>query len=268
MTWRIWLWVYRRRISTHILTRRMTTIWSSQALEVTHFNSHPHKEDDTDGTQSQNRTSISTHILTRRMTVIVGILSLALHFNSHPHKEDDIEQFLICGVWNISTHILTRRMTIMCGQNVEEQVYFNSHPHKEDDRNIQWWDLVKQYFNSHPHKEDDVIRFPACKCHIFISTHILTRRMTIKHPFPSLIMTHFNSHPHKEDDRRTAHDHSRSWYFNSHPHKEDDYSFWKKLGVTRISTHILTRRMTLYPGSYRYSTGISTHILTRRMTQQ
>ncbi len=54
---------------------------------------------------------------------------------------------------------------------------FNSHPHKEDDLWHIIWTVSVHPFNSHPHKEDDresiSNRSPA-----FLSTHILTRRMT------------------------------------------------------------------------------------------
>ena len=56
-----------------------------------------------------------------------------------------------------------------------------------------------------------------------ISTHILTKRMTL-----SLYKTldwniHFNSHPHEEDDNCNLRLCFCSFYFNSHPHEEDDH---------------------------------------------
>ena len=76
-------------------------------------------------------------------------------------------------------------------------------------------------FNSHPHKEDDeeaaIVRM------IFdLSTHILTRRMTVLH----------------------IHSHHSTESFNSHPHKEDDVNHCGSNVYGRLSTHILTRRMT------------------------
>ena len=77
-----------------------------------------------------------------------------------------------------------------------------------------------------------------------ISTHILTKRMTISlrqsknttryfnsHPheeddsfplqyFP--VSLYFNSHPHEEDDNKKVNNHHDNKYFNSHPHEEDD----------------------------------------------
>ena len=57
-------------------------------------------------------------------------------------------------------------------------------------------------------------------------------------------------------------------YFNSHPHKEDDFDFCRSIWPIYISTHILTRRMTIVYHNRTCSFDISTHILTRRMTNQ
>ena len=55
-------------------------------------------------------------------------------------------------------------------------------------------------------------------------------------------------------------------YFNSHPHEEDDVTCGSRTIWFNISTHILTRRMTLAGGDPPKIDDISTHILTRRMT--
>ena len=123
---------------------------------------------------------------------------------------------------NISTHILTRRMT-----------------------------AKKRYNVSRRH----------------ISTHILTRRMTWRSPGRNGGMEYFNSHPHEEDDSTGVPSWTCQPYFNSHPHEEDDV--FRSCGRLRyyISTHILTRRMTVGKAGRSYGQGISTHILTRRMTR-
>ena len=99
-----------------------------------HFNSHPHKEDD---------------------FTFLHLIVDVLYFNSHPHKEDD--PCADCELYkkNISTHILTRRMTCCAGLNKVKKSHFNSHPHKEDDVVPCSIYLPGRYFNSHPHKEDD-----------------------------------------------------------------------------------------------------------------
>ena len=100
------------------------------------------------------------------------------------------------------------------------------------------------YFNSHPHEEDDSIDayIPTV---IYISTHILTKRMTLPLLICLFHLFHFNSHPHEEDD---------------------GISQWKFNGIN-ISTHILTKRMTLVSVLKVHTVyDISTHILTKRMT--
>ena len=58
-------------ISTHILTKRMTTHDRLSVPHQSHFNSHPHEEDD---------------------YLFAHLLALHHHFNSHPHEEDDCER--------------------------------------------------------------------------------------------------------------------------------------------------------------------------------
>ena len=61
----------------------------------------------------------------------------------------------------------------------------------------------------------------------------------------------------------------RTWnfYFNSHPHEEDDDSLRLLNCHADISTHILTKRMTITAVFFQKTTDISTHILTKRMTK-
>ena len=101
------------------------------------------------------------------------------------------------------------------------------------------------YFNSHPHEEDD--GFPQCafQSDTFISTHILTKRMTgdeYSNYIPIIISTHILT------KRMTVnHNHFsifQSLYFNSHPHEEDDNIHSRSTWNYVISTHILTKRMT------------------------
>ena len=103
--------------------------------------------------------------------------------------------------------------------------------------------MVPFYFNSHPHEEDDEgISFKEFR--ISISTHILTRRMTVSYMHTGVII-YISTHilTRRMTSRTVIHDSSGA-----------------------ISTHILTRRMTKCFGFFRVSIRISTHILTRRMT--
>ena len=61
------------KISTHILTKRMTSLVMGGIWEQQYFNSHPHEEDDLYvGQKMVKWLEISTHILTRRMTAILN----------------------------------------------------------------------------------------------------------------------------------------------------------------------------------------------------
>ena len=57
-----------------------------------------------------------------------------------------------------------------------------------------------------------------------ISTHSLTRRLTVVSPSEESKNEYFNSQPHKEADHFTTF--RKTWliYFNSQPHKEADTS--------------------------------------------
>ena len=59
------------------------------------------------------------------------------------------------------------------------------------------------------------------------------------------VMIHFNSHPHEEDDRQVLFIIKIFQHFNSHPHEEDDIELTDGSKLEVISTHILTKRMTL-----------------------
>ena len=98
-------------------------------------------------------------------------------------------------------------------------------------------------FNSHPHEEDDRAKNPGEKTY-----------------------SHFNSHPHEEDDLTFSASSPFHVNFNSHPHEEDDSINCERSDYYDISTHILTKRMTIFSTYNVLCTSISTHILTKRMT--
>ena len=143
-------------ISTHILTKRMTSMpqtgysmhifqltssrrgWLYQGFHYKHhlynFNSHPHEEDD------HNKG---------------GNLQALRYFNSHPHEEDDILDTVQNNDEKISTHILTKRMTYPI-QHLPNQ---NSFQLTSSRRGWLLRRILPEYhphFNSHPHEEDDL----------------------------------------------------------------------------------------------------------------
>ncbi len=143
-------------ISTHILTKRMTFPPRLSYQLDNHFNSHPHEEDDFAEAGKRYRYLISTHILTKRMTKF----------------------FIKEGRGNgISTHILTKRMTKESVNNIAN-VIFQLTSSRRGWLTFIYLFLRLLYFNSHPHEEDDFY-FVHTFFNINISTHILTKRMTV-----------------------------------------------------------------------------------------
>ena len=57
-----------------------------------------------------------------------------------------------------------------------------------------------RYFNSQPHEEADGTRIEHISRNHRISTHSLTRRLTMIHQNIELRFVHFNSQPHEEAD--------------------------------------------------------------------
>ena len=99
-------------ISTHILTKRMTSPIADCAETKLYFNSHPHEEDDwlamlwyksDKNFNSHPHEEDDGYRTQRRWNV--------LNFNSHPHEEDDYNVTKEKSIFGISTHILTKRMT-------------------------------------------------------------------------------------------------------------------------------------------------------------
>ena len=123
---------------------------------------------------------------------------------------------------NISTHSLTKRLTTINPANTVSQSFQLtasrrgwpcSRPHVSTDQN---------YFNSQPHEEADPLVFPY-----------------------SHLQTYFNSQPHEEADRDFICRTGICMYFNSQPHEEADFLCQMLCDIPRISTHSLTKRLTL-----------------------
>ena len=210
-----------------------------------YFNSHPHEEDDNVSRFLNPSLYISTHILTKRMTkMFVYIISST----------------------SISTHILTKRMTVsyhlgkvpllfQLTSSRRGWPYFSGFvivtiPFQLTSSRRGW--LYNQY------------HVPYTTC---ISTHILTKRMTLNQTAALLCYFYFNSHPHEEDDvyRRSL----RTVWDNISTHiltKRMTWAGTSEDAFNEISTHILTKRMTFSLLLFRDFTYISTHILTKRMT--
>ena len=146
------------------------------------------------------------------------------YFNSPPHKENHIATTMINTIFfKISTHILTKRMT---QHHLLQQI-------------------VNTYFNSHPHEEDDPMNFPLSSIgNIFQLTSSRRGWQLFYEYFSIFIIFQLTSS-------------RRGWLI---PISFDDSGIpfqltssrrgWRKAAefiekYFRISTHILTKRMTI-----------------------
>ena len=164
---------------------------------------------------------------------------------------------------------------------------FNSQPHEEADcRSIQRMQGFS-YFNSQPHEEADGPKNPTLFFYV-ISTHSLTKRLTLYVSLWVLCQKHFNSQPHEEADWAINRELIKHTDFNSQPHEEADFchNFFtpfishfnsqpheeadaEHLLVycnAQISTHSLTKRLTVSADHSSITVVISTHSLTKRLT--
>ena len=211
-------------ISTHSLTKRLTSdIWHTEFFHR-YFNSQPHEEADNPCQHRKNNIFVFQLTASRR-----GWLSF--------YTFADI-------VNGISTHSLTKRLTAGVTGHWDETSNFNSQPHEEADSFPGWPKHDLYYFNSQPHEEADVW-FLVLWCNRIISTHSLTKRLTRWFYWKFQMENYFNSQPHEEADDKfgvipqgctlfqlTAS--RRGWlrrvgqplyrvHFNSQPHEEADY---------------------------------------------
>ena len=85
---------------------------TAEQTEHRYFNSHPHKEDDDNQSNTGNKLCISTHILTRRMTYSFMCTGEEHYISTHIlTKRMTMQVWETDSTINISTHILTKRMT-------------------------------------------------------------------------------------------------------------------------------------------------------------
>ena len=89
------------------------------------------------------------------------------------------------------------------------------------------------YFNSQPHEEADDGGI-ADALYPKISTHSLTRRLTLRSMRSVLRVGHFNSQPHEEADAEDFTPRLFLWHFNSQPHEEADEDNLMKVEVQAI----------------------------------
>ena len=214
-----------------------------------YFNSQPHEEADDSGTSGINLSDISTHSLTKRLTYKrqpalprPALFQLTASRRGWLYIQQKRQQRLLFQL------TASRRGWQEPNTSREVNEYFNSQPHEEADDSGWIYPDIWTHFNSQPHEEADekccngnvtATQFQLTASRrgwrrcldricivIFISTHSLTKRLTIqridcclpwtfqltasRRGWPTAlrrgtqIIFHFNSQPHEEADRYSA----------------------------------------------------------------
>ena len=170
---------------------------------------------------------------------------LITHFNSQPHKEADCTEVIT----------MTREQAF---QLTASQGGWRSGAASRPPATV--------HFNSQPHKEADPITYKTRASH-YISTHSLTRRLTLLCFAGSRTLMYFNSQPHKEADRDLTKTKEKFETFQLTASQGGWRWFVRQSNDCEyISTHSLTRRLTPITHKTHVSHYISTHSLTRRLT--
>ena len=124
---------------------------------------------------------------------------LTIHyFNSQPHEEADGDPWHANDHSGISTHSLTKRLTSLV-------LFYTSCKSFQLTASRRGWPIraisfsIFNYFNSQPHEEADQIIFRCLYVYI-ISTHSLTKRLTVSARIFVSVSENFNSQPHEEAD--------------------------------------------------------------------
>ena len=134
------------------------------------------------------------------------VKSCCSYFNSHPHEEDDV----------------------FSSPQVSFYKHFNSHPHEKDDGSLAKSIFGAHYFNSHPHEEDD----NRSNC-----AGSGTLRFQLTSTPTGLLMTIYYSDVTSIFQLTSS---RRGWRLFA----------WRNVTMTDISTHILTKRMTVFLSSW------------------
>ena len=212
---------YEKKISTHILTKRMTAIerkmFRMEWFQLTSSRRGWHTCDEV-----AERYKVFQLTSSRRGWHFANSMGDKVrNFNSHPHEEDDTSYNSSNDFKYISTHILTKRMTVLL-----ISLYVGSTFQLTSSRRgwrIRFcYESASRIISTHILTKRMTLRMAKASIHVTISTHILTKRMTILN-IPQA--TYSNISTHILTKRMTIYlraPFSSSLYFNSHPHEEDD----------------------------------------------
>ena len=218
-------------------------IYSSSTNE--HFNSHPHEEDDIGQYSQLSFINISTHILTKRMTTSTPARSKFFRFQLTSSRRGWPMNCLSIPFNRLFQLTSSRRgWRYVCFILTDFYCTFQLTSSRRGWPAPSFTANCEYLFQLTSSRRGWLLlsELPVlCK---YISTHILTKRMTVSvkklitsstfqltssrrgwqillEYFFELIQ-YFNSHPHEEDDLSSFIKFFCSKYFNSHPHEEDD----------------------------------------------
>ena len=230
-----------------------------------YFNSQPHEEADAKREVFIRIMLISTHSLTKRLTAMDATGVSESHISTHSLTK----RLTMLIAWLIGALIFqltaSRRGWLIYIHFYSSLSYFNSQPHEEADTRFQYF-LHQILISTHSLTKRLTAKEFWRFCQMDISTHSLTKRLTgpwsVPTPFgtfqltasrrgwrrcsqPLLRKTHFNSQPHEEADVLRSSGQTKQEYFNSQPHEEADEQIKLIYKRNNISTHSLTKRLTM-----------------------
>ena len=149
------------------------------------------------------------------MLLIVSIINTAELYSTFKYHMK-IRETTRCCLFFLRTHVKISSKISIIEFNIQIKWCIIVTPSRKAEKDYQG------YFNSPPHKKNPIATTMINTVLFKISTHILTKRMTIPvfHVWECVfyISTHILT---KRMTRQEGSSH-REWYFNSHPHEEDD----------------------------------------------
>ena len=135
--------------------------------------------------------SLTVKILISSMLLIVSIIITAELYSTFKYHMKIGETTRCCSFF-LRTHVKISYKISIIEFNIQIKWCIIVTPSREAEKDYQG------YFNSPPHKKNHIAT-PMINTVLFkISTHIITKRMTVNHPHR--LRYNFNSHPHEEDD--------------------------------------------------------------------
>ena len=162
----------------------------------------------------------------RGWRIRLGCSYVLSYFNSQPHEEADELSGVLPLRWHrISTHSLTKRLTMIWFKTAR----YHSFQLTASRRGWRPLTLMLKgfwLFQLTASRRGWQLFLERHILHEWISTHSLTKRLTLLFLSDSSGKGNFNSQPHEEADPPARQPCNLRSYFNSQPHEEADTSVW------------------------------------------